>query len=960
MASFVTKEAISTAIIDGTKTMFKLVFSRFWTLSKHEDNIIELREQSAKLTEKKMSVEGDVTLAKMEEKIPKPQVTEWLTKAYRAEDAVRPLLEMPDTMMQPYRQCWKVAKKLDLVKELNSTHFETVAPERNPPIKAVVEIAMPTLVGQGAASDMKRLLEILNMDGIRRIAVWGKGCIGKTTLIMKLNNELYFSSPNSFDIVIWVQVSRSSDLSKIQSQIAKRIHLKVEADDNPNSIASRILQRLRLRRKILLILDDVWEKIDLDAVGIPSRDPCCKVLLTTRSLEVCRCMAVDFSFQLSLMNDEDAWKLFAENVGPVVHLDEIEPIARNMAASCHGLPSAIKALGNSMRGILLIELWQNANCSWRCSSPLFNNIEQEVYQRLALSYISLRNKVLKQCFLYCSLYPESFSINVAELIKCWVSDGLITENQTVEETFDYGLALIERLKNLCLLDRDASEGTVKLHIIFRDLAIRLSHREELFGFHSQPSSPSYQMPNKSAKRVSFIRCKIINLPLFPVSWQLTVLLLQDNPIKKIPDEFFHNLKYLRVLNLSKTRITYLPSSFLCLSELRALFLRDCSIKVLPSLESLGKLLVLDLSGTRIKALPQGLGSLHSLRELDLSCTHFLESIIAGSISGLSSLEILNTSCSAFNWNRRAADQRKTLDELLRLDRLSVLQIRLDSVECLKSASSWLKKLTRFDIQISPWSHDSKLYVAKRNEKRLVLRGVNLLQEDFKYLLHMTSSLDMLACVGMSQRHWLSLKSLISLNLSHCDVITHLISNEKSSSEMFPNLRHLVLDHLQNLKTIVEETTPRGKFLTNLITIQVLDCPMLKGAVSYAMFRHVKNLEEIKVSGCENMFCIIDSGEHEESLLNLKVLEMNNMVNLTSICDGTSFCPALQRIEVSCCPELRKLSLSFSNLCSLKEIRGDIKWWDNLIWEDDDDAKNMFLQYFQAYPMENCPRKRKYQ
>ncbi|KAJ0013318.1 hypothetical protein Pint_21489 [Pistacia integerrima] len=40
--------------------------------------------------------------------------------------------------------------------------------------------------------------------------------------------------------------------------------------------------------KILLILDNIWEALDLDAVGIPSGDDRggCKLLLTTRDLEV--------------------------------------------------------------------------------------------------------------------------------------------------------------------------------------------------------------------------------------------------------------------------------------------------------------------------------------------------------------------------------------------------------------------------------------------------------------------------------------------------------------------------------------------------------------------------------------------------------------------------------------------------------------------------------------------------
>ncbi|KAI3675524.1 hypothetical protein L1987_85114 [Smallanthus sonchifolius] len=949
-------------VVDGAKSIFKFICSRFKTHSKYEENINELRKEIADLTTKKMAIEEDVTVAKLEEKVPKSQVIEWLAKVSQAENNVKALLKMADGYADgrgsKMMQSWTVARKLQLVKELNSTHFETVTYERSSPIKPVVEMAVPPLVGQGAASDLKQLLEILNRDDVRQIAVWGKGGIGKTTLVKNLNKELYVSSPNCFDIVIWVQVLRPLDLSTIQYQIAKRIHLKVEARDTTDYIASRILRRLK-ERKILLILDDVWEKIDLDAVGIPSRDPFCKILLTTRSRDVCRHMAVDVSFQLNLMSEEDAWNLFVHSAGPVLDLNGIESPARKIVVGFNGLPLAIKTLGNSMRDRPQIELWRNAYLRWRCSSPLFKNIEREIFGTLATSYYSLPSKILKQCFLFCSLYPASFPIDVGELIQCWVSDGLINENQSVEEAYNYGVALVEHLKDSCLLDQD-SEGTVKMHDIFRDLAILLSQSQELvYGFYTQSGLPFHQMPKESSKRVSFIRCRIKRLPEFPVYSQLTALLLQGNPIQKIPNEFFHNLISLRVLNLSETRITSLPPSFLCLCELRSLFLRNCSIERLPSLEFLCKLLVLDLSSTRIKALPKGFGSLHSLRELNLSCTPFLNKIVVGSISGLSSLETLDMSFSSYSWNpKTGADQKATFDELLSLEHLSVLQIRLDSVKCLESASLWLKKLTRFDIQISPWSHDSNHRVAKHSKKRLVLRGVNLLQEDLQGLLHNTSSLDLLTCVGMTRRHLLSLSSLISLTISNCHDITCLISKERSSREMFPNLQHLVLDHLRSLETIVEGIVPRGKCLRNLMTIQVLDCPMLKGVVSYAMLRHVKKLEEIKVSGCEILSCIIESGEHVETLPNLRVLEMSNMASLRSICDSTSVCPVLQQIKVFHCFELKNLPLSISNPCSLKKIEGDIKWWNSLRW-DNDKSKNFFQQHFQAYPNENCSRKRKY-
>nr|GEW01793.1 disease resistance protein At4g27190-like [Tanacetum cinerariifolium] len=956
-------DAIISAVIDGSKTFIKSTCSRIKTISEYEDNIHDLREEIVNLTNKKIEIEEEVRLAKLERKKPRPQVKEYLKNVSQVEEAVMPLLAMADehadgwgsNILNQYQHCCRVAKQLDLVKGLNSLHFETVAPETRSPIKAVVEMAVPSLVGQRAKSDLKKLLEILNRDDIKKIAVWGKGGIGKTTLVKNLSNELYCSHPHTFAIVIWVEASRRSNLSSIQAQIAKRINLKPEPRDTPHSLSNRILRRLK-KRKILLILDDVWEKVDLDAVGIPSRDPYCKILLTTRSFDVCRHMAVDEFFELNIMCEEDAWDLFVHSAGPVLNLDGIESPARKIVTGLRGLPLAIKTLGNSMRRRPQMELWQNACLTWHRSSPLFKNIQNEVFGTMATSYHFLPSKILKQCFLFCSMYPASFSIDVRELIQCWLSDGLINENQSIKDALNYGIALVEHLKDLCLLDQD-SEGTVKMHDMFHVLALLLSKSEELYGFHCQSGHPFYQMPQESSRRISFIRCRIKDLPEFSMYSQLTVLFLQGNPIQNIPEDFFMNLNSLRVLNLSETHITSLPSSFHCLHELRSLFLRSCPLKKLPSFESLHKLLVLDVSSTKITELSKGFRSLRSLRELNLSNTEYLKKIAAGSISGLLSLEALDVSFSAYNWNPKIGTyKRSTFDELLSLDHLSVLKIRLDSVESLASASSWIKKLRKFDILVSPRDCGSNHHVAKGSEKQLALRGVNFVQEDLQDLLRTASSLKLLTCIGMTQKHWLCLSSLISLTISNCTNITCLISDEGSSLELFASLQNLVLDHLENLENI-SQLLSRGKCLRNLKTIQVLECPKLKGAISYAMLRRVQKLEEIKVSGCKNMSCIIKSGEHGETLPNLRVIEICNMNNLSTICNKKTAFPALQRIEVSDCSELKRLPLEISNSSRLKEIRGDVRWWNSLQW--DYGVKNIFLQHFQPHPVESCSRKRKY-
>jgi disease resistance protein RPS2 len=103
--------------------------------------------------------------------------------------------------------------------------------------------------------------------------------------------------------------------------------------------------------------------------------------------------------------------------------------------------------------------------------PHYGSSEEEIYLPLKLSYNSLPSKILQQCFLYCSLYPERFSINISELIQCWIADGLIDAHQTLEESFNNGIALVENLKDTCMLEEGEGSGTVKMHDVLRDVAI---------------------------------------------------------------------------------------------------------------------------------------------------------------------------------------------------------------------------------------------------------------------------------------------------------------------------------------------------------------------------------------------------------------------------------------------------------------------------------------------------------
>ncbi|KAK6946842.1 Leucine-rich repeat [Dillenia turbinata] len=944
-------------IFEASKSVIGYIVSSVATIVNFHDNVEVLQEEMEKLATEKYTILEEIEMGGAEEKVPTAQVSRWLKEVEELEMEVNLMLEElnaeraarlcpPNCRVNSLYQLSKqVKEKIDDAKVLiNGCNFRTVLIQRRPRIKAVESMSAPSLLGQKAAPMLlQRLEESLNEDGVNIIGVWGMAGVGKTSLLMNLNNELEsFSLRKPFDVVIWVQASREFDLRQIQSLISERLNLDLGGTESILRRATRLRNRL-MKVRFLLILDDVWEKVDLDAVGVPVGQVHngSKIILSSQLLSVCREMMIDVDIKVDVMDEEEAWKLFAQNAGNAIELEEIVSLAKAVSRECCGLPLAIKTVGQSMRAKTKPELWKDALCELQRSAPYIESFRKNVFLPLKLSYDSLPSKLLQICFLYCSLYPKNYSIKISELIQCWMAEGLMDEHQNLEASFNRGLALVESLKDSCMLEPGEGTATVKLYDIVRDVALWMSTTEEKHEFLFHSGISVHDMPNKlkrSIKRASFMNNKIAILPnhLSGCS-KLTLLFLQGNPIKKIPDGFFRELKELRVLNLSGMQITCLPHSILQLGELRALFLKDCcALEQLPPLGALISLRVLDLSGTQLRELRKEMGELTNLRVLNLSCTRHLQVIEAGTLSALSSLEALEMSSSGYRWDAKcnADEQKAAFEEILLLNHLSVLSIRLDTIDCLALNCSWLKRLRKFTVWIGPNSSD---YEPRNNEdKRAILRGVDLLERDLEGLLCFASALHLVSCGGiigfskvLAKSSLCGLECLRSLTITSCN-ITYVISREDIQQNVLPNLEHLTLSCLENLKTVIDGMIPIGRCFSTLRTMEVVNCPGLRILIPHALLQHLQNLEEIKVNSCENMKYIVKGRPLNKCVLQkLKAIEMRNMVNLRSIYESsTNHWPPLETIKVINCPMLQKLPLLACSTTTRKEIKGDVLWWNN--------------------------------
>ena len=163
--------------------------------------------------------------------------------------------------------------------------------------------------------------------------------------------------------------------------------------------------------KFLLLLDDIWERIDLAKVGVPfpaSSRNASKIVFTTRLVDVCGPMEAQKRFKVECLADQDAWELFLKKVGEETlesHPD-IPELAQTVAKECSGLPLALITTGRAMSSKKTPEEWSYAIQMLRRSAYEFPGMEKEVFRLLKFSYDSLSSDVLRSCLLYCSLFPE--------------------------------------------------------------------------------------------------------------------------------------------------------------------------------------------------------------------------------------------------------------------------------------------------------------------------------------------------------------------------------------------------------------------------------------------------------------------------------------------------------------------------------------------------------------------------
>jgi disease resistance protein RPS2 len=164
---------------------------------------------------------------------------------------------------------------------------------------------------------IKEILDLLRDRNIKRIGLSGMLRIGKTNIMKSLNDNKDIAK--MFDIVICVKVSKNWSTKMLQDAITQRLKLNVEDITSPDEIAWQISKELECKR-YLLLLDEVWDILDLYVIGIPNNKNDSKVVLATRYRDICFDMETDEQIKLKCLYKAKAYKIFKEKVGQNMNL----------------------------------------------------------------------------------------------------------------------------------------------------------------------------------------------------------------------------------------------------------------------------------------------------------------------------------------------------------------------------------------------------------------------------------------------------------------------------------------------------------------------------------------------------------------------------------------------------------------------------------------------------------------
>ncbi|KAL4586010.1 hypothetical protein LXL04_010640 [Taraxacum kok-saghyz] len=308
--------------------------------------------------------------------------------------------------------------------------------------------------------DVESYLGIGLNDEVRMIGIKGMGGIGKTTLARTIFDKVSSHFESSLFIEDIREVSKKKGLRSLQKRVVSGVlndeHMRMDSVYEWERI-----MRMRLPyKKVLLVLDDVDDAKQLQALAGDWFKDGSRIIITTRDEQVLLAHGVNKNWihDATLLLDEEAISLFSRYAFKRYIPDKgFEKLSLEVVRYAAGLPLTIKVLGSHLCG--------EKEHVWRDGLKRLETIpSQRTLEVLEISYNSLEDD-----------HKEMF-LDVACFLKGLSKEYVIQMLESCGFCVTYGLRILEQ-KSLITIVNDELGMHDRIEELGKNI-VRRSHPHE--------------------------------------------------------------------------------------------------------------------------------------------------------------------------------------------------------------------------------------------------------------------------------------------------------------------------------------------------------------------------------------------------------------------------------------------------------------------------------------------------